>query len=161
MLRGKNNAIESSFSHHCTSFLCIFGILAHVWSSENTQKGRTLTSDFSMTGSAQHQLTKWLTSLLQSVLQNLSSNCVSDSFTFVKEVRKCMFSSSIFLRSFVIFSLFTNAPPAEAIEICADALYIFTYVKLPFTYVIFTYYPLHYPLHIHESSGRVRSDSLY
>ena len=77
-----------------------------------------------MTGSAQHQLAKWLTSLLQLVLQNLSSNCVSDSFTFVKEVRKFTFSpSSVFLCSFDISSLFTNIPLAETIEICADALY--------------------------------------
>ena len=42
----------------------------------------------SMTGLAQHQLAKWLTPLLlKPVLQNLSSNCVSDSFTFVKEVK--------------------------------------------------------------------------
>ena len=39
----------------------------------------------SMTGSAQHQLAKCITSLLQLVLQNLSSHCVSVSFTFVKE----------------------------------------------------------------------------
>ena len=78
----------------------------------------------SMTGSAQHQLAKWLTSLLQPVLQNLSSNCLSDSFTFVKEVRKFIFSpSSVFLCSFDISSLFTNVPLAETIEICADALY--------------------------------------
>ena len=78
----------------------------------------------SMTGSAQHQLAKWLTSLLQPVLQNLSSNCVSDSFTFVKEVRKFIFSpSSVFLCSFDISSLFTNVRLAETIEICADALY--------------------------------------
>ena len=77
----------------------------------------------SMTGSAQHQLAKWLTSLLQPVLQNLFSNCVSDSFTFVKEVRKFTFSSSVFLCSFDISSLFTNVPLAETIEICADALY--------------------------------------
>ena len=78
----------------------------------------------SMTGSAQHQLAKWLTSLLQSVLQDLSSNCVSDSFTFVKEVRKfTFFPSSVFFCSFDISSLFTNVPLAETIEICADALY--------------------------------------
>ena len=78
----------------------------------------------SMTGSAQHQLAKWLTSLLKPVLQNLSSNCVSDSFTFVKEVRKFTFSpSSVFLCSFDISSLFTNVLLAETIEICTDALY--------------------------------------
>jgi len=41
----------------------------------------------SMTGSAQHELAKWFTCLLQPVLQDLSANCVSGSFTFVKEVR--------------------------------------------------------------------------
>ena len=78
----------------------------------------------SMTGSAQHHLAKWLTSLLQSVLQNPSSNCVSDSFTFVKDVRKLAFSPFyVFLSSFDISSFFTNVPLAETIEICADALY--------------------------------------
>ena len=47
-----------------------------------------------------------------------------DSFTFVKEVRKFIFSpSSVFLCSFDISSLFTNVPLAETIEICANALY--------------------------------------
>ena len=78
----------------------------------------------SMTRSAQHQLTKWLTSFLQPVLQNLFSNCVSDSFTFVKEVRQFTFSpSSVFLCSFDISSLFTNVLLAETLQICADALY--------------------------------------
>ena len=59
----------------------------------------------SMTGLAQIQLAKWLTSLLQPVLQILSSNCVSNSFTFVKEVRKFTFSpSSVFICSFDILS---------------------------------------------------------
>ena len=78
----------------------------------------------SMTGSAQHELAKWLTCLLQPVLQDLSANCVSDSFTFVEEVRNFTFSpSSVFLCSFDISSLFTNVPLAETIQICADALY--------------------------------------
>jgi len=66
----------------------------------------------------------WLTCLLQPVLQDLSANCVSDSFTFVKEVRNFTFApSSVFLCSFDICSLFTNVPLAETIQICADALY--------------------------------------
>ena len=78
----------------------------------------------SMTGSSQHQLAKWLTSLLQPVLLNLSSNCILDSFTFVNEVKNFTFSpSSVFLCSFDISSLFTNVPLAETINICADALY--------------------------------------
>ena len=78
----------------------------------------------SMTGSAQHQLAKWLTSLLQPVLQNLSSNCVSDSFTFVKKFRKFTFSPSfVFLCFFDISSLFTNVALAETKEICAESFY--------------------------------------
>ena len=78
----------------------------------------------SMTGSAQHQLAKWLTSLLQPVLQNLSSNCVSDSFTFVKKFRKFTFSPSfVFLCFFDISSLFTNVALAETKEICSESFY--------------------------------------
>ena len=67
---------------------------------------------------------RWITFLFQLVLQNLSSICVPDSFTFVKEVRKITFSSSfVFLCSFDISSLFTNVPLSETIEACADALY--------------------------------------
>jgi len=76
-----------------------------------------------MTGSAQHELAKWLTSLLQPVLQDLSVNCVSNSFTFVKEVRNFTFSPSVFLCSFDISSHFTNVLLTETIQICSDALY--------------------------------------
>ena len=78
----------------------------------------------SMTGSAQHHLAKWLTSILNPVLQQFSVNCVPDSFTFVKEVNNFTFSSSsVFLCSFDISSLFTNVPLAETIQICAETLY--------------------------------------
>ena len=77
-----------------------------------------------MTGSAQHHLAKWLSSTLNRVLQQFSVNCVPDSFTFVKEVNNFTFSpSSVFLCSFNISSLFTNASLAETIQICADSLY--------------------------------------
>ena len=78
----------------------------------------------SMTGSAQHHLAKWLTSILNPVLQQFSVNCVPDSFTFVKEVNNFTISpSSVFLCSFDISSLFTNVPLAETIQICAETLY--------------------------------------
>ena len=75
----------------------------------------------SMTKSAQHHLAKWLTSILNPVLQQFSVNCVPDSFIFMKEVNN--FISSVFLCSFDISSLFTNVPLAETIQICADSLY--------------------------------------
>ena len=49
---------------------------------------------------------------------------MSDSFTFVKDVRNFTFSpSSVFLCSFDISSLFTNVPLVETIQLCADALH--------------------------------------
>jgi len=70
-----------------------------------------------MTRSAQHELAKWLTCLLQPVLQDLSVNCVFDSFNFVKEVRNFTFSPSVFLCSFDMSSLFTNVALAETTQI--------------------------------------------
>ena len=78
----------------------------------------------SMTGSAQHQLAKWLASILDPVLSLYSTHCICDSFTFVESLRTSgLKSSSTFLCSFDVSSLFTNVPLVETINICADALY--------------------------------------
>jgi len=77
-----------------------------------------------MTGSSQHQLAKWLSSILQPMLNSYSTHCIQDSFTFVEKIKSSTLKpSSIFLCSFDIASLFTNVPLAETIQICADALY--------------------------------------
>ena len=92
-----------------------------------------------MTGSAQHQLAKYLSSLLEPVFTLCSSNCVWDSFTFADIIKTSNFgSSSVFLCSFDISSLFTiNVPLAETILICADALYISKHLSAPFPRQIF------------------------
>ena len=78
----------------------------------------------SMTGSAQHQLAKYLSSLLEPVLTLYSSKCIRDSFTFADIIKTPNLDpSSVFLCSFNISSLFTNVPLAETIQISADALY--------------------------------------
>ena len=78
----------------------------------------------SMTGSAQHQLAKYLSSLLEPALTLYSSNCIRDSFTFADIIKTSNLDPfSVFLCSFDISSLFTNVPLAETIQICADALY--------------------------------------
>ena len=80
----------------------------------------------SMTGSAQHQLATWLTSVLQPVLFLYSSYCIQDSFSFVNAIRSSNLQpASTFMCSFDISSLFTNVPLAETIQICADSLYNF------------------------------------
>ena len=77
-----------------------------------------------MIGSSQHQLAKYLSTLLQPVLEIYSNNCIKDSFLFAEEIRRLKLKpDESFLCSFDISSLFTNVPLAETIQICADTLY--------------------------------------
>ena len=78
----------------------------------------------SMVGSAQHQLAKWLSEVLEPVLHLYSENCISDSFTFAKFIQNLELNpTKTFMCSFDVSSLFTNVPLDETIKICADALY--------------------------------------
>ena len=91
-----------------------------------------------MTGSVQHQLAKYLSSLLEPVLTLYSSNCICDSFIFADIIKTSNLDpSSVFLCSFDILSLFTNVPLAETIQICADALYSSEHPPAPFPWQIF------------------------
>ena len=77
----------------------------------------------SMTGSAHHELSKWLASLLQPVLDRYTAHCISDSFTFADYVRKLDGQVDNCMCSFDVSSMFTNVPLDETIAICADTLY--------------------------------------
>ena len=78
----------------------------------------------SMINSSQHELAKWLCSILQLELDRYSTRCIKDSFTFAKTIRELSTDSDqIFLCSFDISSLFTNIPLGVTIQICADSLY--------------------------------------
>ena len=76
-----------------------------------------------MTGSAHHQLSKWLASLLQPVLDRYTVHCISDSFTFADCIRKLDGQIDSFMCLFDVSSLFTNVLQDETIAICADTLY--------------------------------------
>ena len=91
----------------------------------------------SMTGSAQHLLVQWLTSVIDSVLLLYSIHCISDSFTFANKVRTLNFPPSVFLCSYDVCSLFTNVPLAETIEISADSLYNDELTSPSFLHAIF------------------------
>ena len=91
----------------------------------------------SMTGSAQHQLAQWLTSVIDPVLLLYSTQCLSDLFTFYDKVRTFNFPPSVFLSFYDVCSLFTYVPLAETIEICADALYNGELTPPPFPHAIF------------------------
>lgn len=78
----------------------------------------------SMVGSAQHELAKWLSTILKPVLECYSTFCIQDSFTFANYVRNLDIDpSQCFLGSFDIASLFTNVPLQETIDICANFLF--------------------------------------
>ena len=78
----------------------------------------------SMIGSAQHELAKFLSAVLQPVLNLYSNNCIADSFSFAEMVRNLeVEADKSFLCSFDISSLFTNVPLAETIQICTETLY--------------------------------------
>ena len=78
----------------------------------------------SMIGSSQHQLAKYLSALLQPVLEIYFNNCIKDSFLFAEKIRQLNLKpDESFFCSFDISSLFTNVPLAETIQICADTLY--------------------------------------
>ena len=78
----------------------------------------------SMIGSAQHELAKWLSEVLDPVLQKYSKHCINNSFTFAKFMQNLNIENETsFMCSFDISSLFTNVPLSETIKICADALY--------------------------------------
>ena len=98
------------------------------------KKDVPLRSTVSMTGSAQHQLAKYLSlSLLETVLIYYSSKCIRDSFTFA-DINKTsnLDPSSVFLCCFDISSLFINVLLAETVQICADALYSAEHSPAPF-----------------------------
>ena len=80
----------------------------------------------SMVGSAQHELARWLTEVLEPVLTRYSSHVVSDSFTFCDDLREHRWGKNLensFMCSFDVKSLFTNVPIDETINICLDSLY--------------------------------------
>ena len=104
---------------------------------KSTRRMYPYVPSLSMTGSAQHQLVQWLTSVVDPVLLFCSTHCISDSFTFTVEVKTFNFPPSVFLHSYDVCSLFTNVPLAETIEICANSLYNGELTLLPFSCAIF------------------------
>ena len=57
------------------------------------------------------------------MLEQFSSHCISDSFTFAQTMQNLGIDPNVFMCSFDVSSLFTNVPLDETIKICSDALY--------------------------------------
>ena len=87
------------------------------------KKNTPLCPILSMIGSAQHELAKYLSFILQPVLDLYSfTNCVKNSFIFAPTIRN-LSPKSTFLCSVDINSLFPNISLDETINICAEVLY--------------------------------------
>ena len=56
------------------------------------------------------------------MLERFSSHCLSDSFTFAKTMQSLDINSNVFVCSFNVSSLLTNARLDETIKICSGAL---------------------------------------
>ena len=89
--------------------------------AQKPQKGYTFASH--LTGSSQHHLAQWLTSVIDHLSLLCSGKCISNFFTFTNIVITADFHSFFYLRSFDICNLFTNVSLAEIIDIFATALY--------------------------------------
>ena len=80
----------------------------------------------SMTNAPQHEMAKWLAEVLRPVVNKYSRHTIKDTFEFCRNIEEFQSqndTSSMFMCSFDISSLFTCIPLEKTIEICLDALY--------------------------------------
>ena len=87
----------------------------------------------SMTKSPQSNLSTFLISILEPVLEKFTTHTVPDSFSFVDKLKSLNLSQpNNFMVSFDIKSLFTNVPLDEVLNICLDQLYNSDLLPPPF-----------------------------
>ena len=90
------------------------------------KQGVPLRPILSMVNAPQHAMARWLTEVLQPVLDKYSDHTIRDSFQFcsnLEEFETHHDQTQTFMCSFDVVSLFTNIPLAETLQICLDALY--------------------------------------
>ena len=71
-------------------------------------------------------MTKWLAEVLRPVVNKYSRHTIKDTFEFCRNIEEFQGqndTSSMFMCSFDISSVFTYIPLEKTIEICLDALY--------------------------------------
>ena len=79
----------------------------------------------SMVNAPQHELAKWLASVLHPVLMKYNVHAVKDTFEFCANLEACASDRNIsgsFMCSFDV-SVYTNIPLQETLQICLDTLY--------------------------------------
>ena len=80
----------------------------------------------SMSNAPQHAMAKWLMEILNPVVNKFAEHTIRDTFEFCDNIEHFQGehdSTSTFMCSFDIESLFTNIPLTETINICLDTLY--------------------------------------
>ena len=74
----------------------------------------------------QHEVAKWLAEELKPVVKKYSTFTMKDTFEFCEKLEEFQAendSSSLFMCSFDVTSLFTSIPLEKTIDICMDSLY--------------------------------------
>ena len=89
-----------------------------------------------MVGSAQQKVARWLSSVLQPVLEHFSRFYIKDSFSFSEIIRNFI-PTDVFMCSFDVCSLYISIPLEETIEICCDDLFRSSLPKLTFPESVF------------------------
>ena len=88
----------------------------------------------SMVNAPQHELAKWLATVLHPVVLQFGDHTVKDTFEFCANIDACAENGDItdsFMCSFDVRSLFTNIPLKETLKICLDTLYRHPGVPVP------------------------------
>ena len=90
-------------------------------------KSTRLRPILSMTNAPQHEVAKWLAEQLKAVVKKILQLLhVKDTFEFCEKLEEFQAendSSSLFMCSFDVTSLFTSIPLEKTIDICMDSLY--------------------------------------
>lgn len=89
------------------------------------KEGTPFRLNLAIINSAQHNLDKQLSLLLEPVLTKYCTRALKDSFCFVNELREQKFDnySDLTMRSFDITSLLRNVSLEETIQTCIDTRY--------------------------------------
>ena len=90
------------------------------------KEGNPFRPILSMVKAPQHQMAKWLTTVLKPVVQKYFQHVIKDTFQFCENIEAFAASNNtqnMFMCSLDVVSLFTNIPLKETIKICLDCLY--------------------------------------
>ena len=92
------------------------------------KEGTPLCPILSMTGLSHHELGKWLAGLLQPMLEQFSSHCISDLFMFAKTMQNLDIDPNVFMCLMCpAGSLFLLMKPSKSVQMHFTMILIYNY----------------------------------